>query len=1175
MAYIPLIKKTKWIDLSDEHKSLRETLEADTKSACCDNGHQQPIMLQGAFGIGKTTTLFYLFHYAWEVLKVPTFYMTLSAIVDRVKEKASESNSGKVENDEISKIISEMIDEQMSLLKDCNPEEQIDLLFPDYSDGCSLNEYLKDFTPVELNIDGDNSEYSDLNLSFTLDVITKGIESGNKPLLLVDEFESKFYELKKYVEASGGGILRDLFDQIVQNCPFYLVIGNGPASGYEIAKEQSDVVGNDSETAASRRLKPLAVPFPTVDLLVRKFLCGQPKGFVNFVWWMSRCRPGHIQLLNDSLKYDTLKDYPSSQFLTHPTFKKPIDESGEEVTYLKVGYFENLDSHLLPLFTDLLLNFEPRLVSLTKSYKDALRASTRDFLCTNDDELICVESELLPALSEDVKKILSDEQKQGKFVGVNYIEHINKYFHYILSALTNKNDEIAFGMIGDKQKEETLADTFLTPLFELSYDFISQYEDDSDDKIKNTKDFLLECIKCIEAGIRDENLDEKYENTYELFNTCKVKDGAEVCLQFSLKTVREIIEQPIGSPILTYKDKALSNELESVYFNNSVLIKAETTNETIFFIPNLNEDDLDLYLSRCQDLLSPILEEVHKNAKKVVRVVYLAESECIEKFKKDILYSEDDENTPISKLKKIDVRSFDSYQFNFGGQLSDFIDSLCKIAIIGVENGDLIVDEDDDSIRIMSVANTICDRTWTSKKEIVRTIEHYTKLLNEGDNAVINSICSLSKKEYLETLEEKVCSRNDYDDYTEWDIDSNVDDSLHPLSKRLGQLYLIELTKESNERKHISERFLNILKTIGQKSSNTFIEANDDSVTTSIKYNDLLNVLSNKGISSIIENIDLQSDIVIRLKSLCELLHEDENLKSTYEILEFLNSEFESHWIQTYGRTLSRHNLYRTDTFIKFLYCLHDINSINNSQIKDEQNNKLIKVENEVASLRTSIRDNATQIKDLLYPQKTRSDNKEYFGSYYTELSKLSSLIVNIKQLLDEESDKFSILMFTESVIAHLENIANTAKVFSSQIASILSKLMAAKKAIFSDFQEEIDEISKNALTRQLIELDRKESKKQHLNYDDDALWKIFIRKVRDDDSFKECLGGIYHPTLLMIINHNELSDLFEMVDNKRTSHSPLFTEILDSCKEKANAAREIDNLIEWTKKLIGLDEDE
>lgn len=53
MAYIPLVKKTKWIDLSNEHKRLREEVEQDLREGCCDKGNIQPIMLQGAFGIGK------------------------------------------------------------------------------------------------------------------------------------------------------------------------------------------------------------------------------------------------------------------------------------------------------------------------------------------------------------------------------------------------------------------------------------------------------------------------------------------------------------------------------------------------------------------------------------------------------------------------------------------------------------------------------------------------------------------------------------------------------------------------------------------------------------------------------------------------------------------------------------------------------------------------------------------------------------------------------------------------------------------------------------------------------------------------------------------------------------------------------------------------------------------
>lgn len=1177
MAYIPLIKKTKWIDLSDEHKLLRETLEADTNAACCENGHQQPIMLQGAFGIGKTTTLFYLFHYAWEVLKVPTFYMTLSAIVDRVKDKASESDSGKVENSEISKIISEMIDEQMSLLKDINDEEQNDLFFPDYAEGNSLNEYLKDFTPVELSIEGDISKYSDLSHSFTLDVIKAGIRSGHKPLLLVDEFESKFYELKKYVEASGGGILRDLFDQIVQNCPFYLVIGNGPASGYAIAKEQSDIVGNDSETAASRRLKPLAVPFPTVNLLVKKFLCGQPKGFVNFIWWMSRCRPGHIQKLNDALKYETLQDSSSATFLTQKIFKESIDESGEEVTYLKVEHFNNIDSYLLPLFTELLLNFEPRPINISKTYKDALRASTNDFFCTSKNDLVSVENSLLPALSDDVKKILSQEQDKGKFDGVNYIEHIYKYFHYILSALSNKNDEVAFSMVGDKQKDETFALTFLIPLFELSYDFISQYEDDSEDKTKNTKDFLLECINLIENGLKNENLDEKFENTYDLFGTCKVKEDTELYLQFSLNTVREIIEQPIGSPVLTYKNRALSNELKEVDFEEATLIKAEHSDNTIFFIPNLEERDLELYLSRCQTLLQHFLDEAHENANKVIRIVYLADSDLIEDFKKDILYYDDDDNDniPIAKLKKIDIRNFDSYQFNFGGQISDFIDSLCKIALVGVSNGDLNEDEEN-CIDITELIDAISDRNWTPKKEVVRTIEHYGKLLNEGDNAVVNSICALSNNEFMDILESKVCSRDDYDDNSsDWNLDKNIDDSLHLLSKRLVQLYLTEITKEPAEKRHISERFMNILELIGRKSSPIFIEADEDSIPTSVKYNDMLSILSDDNCSSVIDGIDLKSDLVKRLKSLCELMHEEEAFSSTTDAFEFFNSKFEKHWIQSYGRRLSSWGSARGDIFIKLLYCLCDIELIDTESARNNQVVDLRNIESEVAKLRESIRENATELKDLVFPQKTKNDKKDFFGVYLTELAKVSSLIANIKQLLDEESDKFSILMFTESLLLHLQKIVETAQTFSSQVYSILSRLKGVKTSVSMSFQDEIDRINNDVLSKKLIEIDNKENNKQHLNYDDDALWKIFIGRVRNDDSFKECLSKAYHPAHLMLIEQKELQDIFGVINNKNNSVQSTFSEILTSCREKNKKADEINNLIEWTKELIGLDNDE
>lgn len=131
-TYIPLIKKTRWVDLSNEHQRLRETVEKDLKSGCCENGNIQPIMLQGAFGIGKSTTLYYLFHYGWEVLHTPTFYMPLAKIVEEVKKEAVNSPTGKVDNNELSIIIRKMISSQIESLKDNDWDELTDVAFPEF-----------------------------------------------------------------------------------------------------------------------------------------------------------------------------------------------------------------------------------------------------------------------------------------------------------------------------------------------------------------------------------------------------------------------------------------------------------------------------------------------------------------------------------------------------------------------------------------------------------------------------------------------------------------------------------------------------------------------------------------------------------------------------------------------------------------------------------------------------------------------------------------------------------------------------------------------------------------------------------------------------------------------------------------------------------------------------------
>src|SRR5699024_4071054 len=151
------------------------------------------------------------------------------------------------------------------------------------------------------------------------EVVQTALNKKNiRPLLHIDEFEAKYYEFKKIIDSSGGGVLRELYEQVNKVLvDFYLIIGNGPASGYEIERDKG---GEDIEsgTAENRMFNiSFALPFPTTDLLQRSFLNGQPKRYLSFIWWLSRTRPGHILKLREALgAIENLKQLNFSEFIT-------------------------------------------------------------------------------------------------------------------------------------------------------------------------------------------------------------------------------------------------------------------------------------------------------------------------------------------------------------------------------------------------------------------------------------------------------------------------------------------------------------------------------------------------------------------------------------------------------------------------------------------------------------------------------------------------------------------------------------------------------------------------------------------------------------------------------------------------------------------------------------------
>lgn len=1090
MAYIPLVKQTKWIDLSNEHKRLREEVEKDLRKGCCEKGNIQPIMLQGAFGIGKTNTLYYIFHYCWEVLQTPALYLPLAKIVDEVKKEAKSNDSGKVENNRLSLILKKMIDEQINLLKSDNYDEVFNVDFPEFQSGdenvnLSLTDYLKDFEPVTVVLDEkEDNPFKDI--VFNKDVINIAISSGNVPVLLVDEFESKFYELKKIVASSGGGILRELFDQIVQTRPFQLVIGNGPASGYEVAKDKGGDA--DSETAANRRLKTIPIPFPASALLKRRFMEGCANGYVNFIWWMSRCRPGHVQKLHDNVKYDMLSRYKSSEFITQSIFNEPIDEGGEEVTYLKTSFFETIDSHLFPIVKDLLLDFEPRELTMEKDYIDAFKdeINAKCFYCS--DETINVEKELCPALKDDLSIFLDKcKNSDAKYLDINYYTHLNKYFSYILDACADKNGKIAFNS-PYKYAEEALADSFLIPLLELTYDFVSQYEDSEAPAIKEVRDFLLDCIKHVEHSKEEEQIADDFPELSNLFDGFKANKskGEEFYIQFSLRALREIFEQPIGSPILRYRGMSLEQKLETIDFQKTVLLTDSYDNQMIVFVPNLEEDKQDAYISRLEMYIKSVEKDLHENARKTLHIVYLQESEKIDLLKNRITRV-GDELLPIAKYKKIVFELFDDYKFNFGRQIQDFVDSVAKIVIAGCACDDLY-SLNGLTYEVRDVITKIKDSSWTPQKEIRRTIEHYEKLVCEGDNAILKAVKSKSLIDYEDALSKAICDASDYEDNVPCDFTKVIDGKITDArSKCIALLYVLEKAGKTN---NVNNSMVELLRKVGTQGALHFAP-NEDKVLQSLHFDQLKTALSDsEEIKDILGKYNGDDRFIQNLFAFAGSMIKETVATNIEALYAFMNDSFDNHWIATYSDKM-KYNCPKAEILIKLLYLSNYVSKIDSAKLRESLIANLTAKGAELNATRATLSESINEILTLLYTQKPQRDNdsQPFFG-YLQKLSDVGKLFEDCQRVLREESDSIAALCVINSVYSRLVDIIDSVKILSTQTTTIKNSLSGFEQSIKRLYQSPINEIYEDKLAAKLINMKSPDASKNGFRgYNEDYCW--------------------------------------------------------------------------------------
>jgi hypothetical protein len=142
--------------------------------------------------------------------------------------------------------------------------------------------------------------------------------------------------------------------------------------------------------------------------------------------------------------------------------------------------------------------------------------------------------------------------------------------------------------------------------------------------------------------------------------------------------------------------------------------------------------------------------------------IYFSEHNSIfEDFKNFVLFNNSDANTPRAgyTLRKLNFEYIKSYELNFSSQTSDFLDSILKIGLIGLQNNDLSELQykiDNGCLELKEIVNIIKYPTWTERKETRRTIEHFEKVVFTNEKSELVKMAKMAKENYDNKLLELI-----------------------------------------------------------------------------------------------------------------------------------------------------------------------------------------------------------------------------------------------------------------------------------------------------------------------------------------------------------------------------------------------------------------------------------
>lgn len=1057
MSYIPNLKNLKWIDLSENHQKIRKKVEEYISISCRDrSADANPLMVKGAFGVGKTNMLSYAFTYAWTELGVPAFFIDLNSIIDAIDERKKDLGVTLIDGN----TLIDILEEQVELLKIQLNEgdwEKINGFSNNHTDTESVNNFLEDVKPLQL-AELNGTTLSERKLSeLSGEKIRHAVKSGSKALLIIDEFEDKYWKLKQRLEYSGGGPLRVLFEYVIKpDSQFYLIIGNGPASGYEVGAENADASG--SETAQNRRLEVLNVPFPRPTMLSRSFLANESIGYINFIWWLSRSRPGLIQKAIDELvsQQDILENDYATVIKEKSLFFQPVDSQSDTVKYLNDKFFEEkIPPHIInSVFKNLLFNNCPNKVTIGELNSHFSKCKTAFIgskkLKYRSEILSIIESDL-NSTDETRKVSLKHFQSQSKYKKAEW-RVIGYYLNTILESISDQEGNIAFGVLGNDNWQDLFATTILKPLIQLTYDFIIQFEDSNEQSTQHCCDFLLEVIKLIDSSLQEDKLDELFSGiiyrdkdedikNFTSINIATYKD--ELNLQLSPLAIREAFEQPIGDPRLNYKNDRIDLAIDRISKVDVIVRYFDPIqNAEIIFIPDLPDVLLETYVDNLKTYLNDnYYGKYWHDGKLTLSIVYLKERDEIKELQEHLAKNSDGLEETIWGLGKITVKSIDEFDLQFPRLMFDFIDSLCKIGIIARSAGELEDCYDQDNklfISIEKIKNAILQPQWSEKKEVRRTIEHFSKLLFEGEKAAIATIISTTIHNYEKSLEKVVPNKKDfYSNLFNIGISKELLDNgrdIGSATRRILYLLLVEKPQPPEE-------LITVLKSCDNFKFWAPLEEK-------MKYFDPreISAFYKKSTNFLDRHKDFHfTPFISNLGELYQkLVKEDEDVETIEDCYSFLNDD--KFFIGSYHERLGGYD--STKIFSETLYSLKHFDSVDVEAEKIKLFEKLSKLRDSLSKSNTELSETIEIFKEI-FPSKISLDYPDEAGKV---ISKLLTPLFN----LIEKHPCYSILLAGYQLIYFLERVVKSVNKFNSDLLSIINDVEDSKEKL-QIIQDKID----------------------------------------------------------------------------------------------------------------------